>query len=393
VTNNASDTVSEGKQWDENCNDNEDYGESNVGATLGIEEEHEDEETCETGTVMNDVPSPCRGMFQCGGPVLNSVENPYRLSLKDIINPTPEKEEITTLLLNDLREALLTGIPIDHVPVSKKDLAAGYQLLKMFVNHKETLLAKTQEQLLKYQKILAFVQGTEDESSIARNKNDLVAYITKNIIDKLTLKEIVVRIPFPVKHLEDGVKNINHFLVPGPHYTCTATSIYGKHIKSLIVVNMEFQSHEASKFSLTTENPGWYKDLVENHESLKKFHAMQCERRETITFEVRHMVPLIVESNIAGTCEEASLFAMFKSEALLETQRGDEVNFNYIQVAIAAGWKHSNERLHSDRNKNRKRLASWTKHVATSGLPWETRLHLHGKSVFKVCLSLILTIF
>jgi hypothetical protein len=172
--------------------------------------------------------------------------------LKDIINPTPEKEEITTVLLNDLREALLTGFPIDHVPAPKKYLTEGHQLLKMFVNHKETLLAKTQEQLLKYQEVLAFVQGTEDENSIARNKNDQVEYITKNVIDKLTLKELVVRIPFPVKHLADGVKNINHCFVPGPHYTCTATSIYKKHIKSLIFANLEFQPHEARKFSLTT---------------------------------------------------------------------------------------------------------------------------------------------
>jgi hypothetical protein len=188
--------------------------------------------------------------------VLNAVDNPYRISLKDIINRTPEKEEITTVLINDLCEALLTGFPMDHVPASKKDLTAGYQLLKMFGNHKETLLAKTQEQLLKCQEVLEFFQGTEDENSIARNKNDLVVYITNNIIDKLTLKELVVHIPFPVKHLADGVKNINHCFVLGPHYTCTATSIYGKHIKSLIVANLEFQLHEARQFSLTAENPG-----------------------------------------------------------------------------------------------------------------------------------------
>jgi hypothetical protein len=196
-----------------------------------------------------------------------------------------------------------------------------------------------------------------------------------------------------VKHLEDGVKKINHCCVPGPHYTCTATSIYGKQIKILIVANLEFQSHEARKFSLTTESSGWYKDLVENHELLKKVHVMQCERRETITFEVRHMVRLIVESNIAGTDEEASLFALFRAAALLGTQRCDEVNFNYIQVAIAAVWKHLNERLRSDSNKERKHLASQIKHVAAFGLPWETRLHLHGKFVFEVCLSLILAIF
>jgi hypothetical protein len=98
------DTVSEGKQWDENCNDNEDDGDSNVGATLGIEEEHEDEEICEPGTVMNVVSSPYRGWFQCGGPVLNTVDNPYRLSLKDIINPTPEKYLLDSLLIMFLRQ-------------------------------------------------------------------------------------------------------------------------------------------------------------------------------------------------------------------------------------------------------------------------------------------------
>jgi hypothetical protein len=263
--------------------------------------------------------------------VLNAVDNPYRLSLKDIINPTPEKEEITTFLLNDLCEALLSGFPIDHVPASKKDLTAGCKLLKMFVNHKETLVAKTQEQLLTYQEVLTFVQGTEDGNSIARNKNDLVAYITKNVTDKLTLKERVVRTPFPVKHLADGVKNIKHCFVTGPHYTCTATYIYGKHLKSLIAPNLEFQPHEAIQFSFTTESPGWYKDLVENHELLKNVHVMQCERLETITFEVRSMVTLIAESIIAGTDEEASLFALFKAAALLGTQHCDEVNFNYIQ--------------------------------------------------------------
>jgi hypothetical protein len=99
------------------------------------------------------------------------------------------------------------------------------------MNHKETLLAKTQEKLVKYQDVLSFVQDTEDDNSIcriARNKNDLVAYITKNVIDKLTLKEIVVHTPFPIKHLTYVVKNINHCFGPGPHYMCTATSIYGK---------------------------------------------------------------------------------------------------------------------------------------------------------------------
>jgi hypothetical protein len=219
-----------------------------------------------------------------------------------------------------------------------------------------------------------------------------VAYITKNNIDKLTLKELIVHIPFPVKHLADGVKNINNCFVPGPHHTCTATSIDGKHIKSMIFANLEFRPHEASNVSLTTENPGWYKDLVENHELLKKVHVMKCERRENITFEVRSMVPLIVESNIADTGEETSLFALFKAAALLGTQRGNVVNFKYIQVAIDAGWKHLNIRLRSDSNKERHRLASRMKHVANFGLPWERSLHLHEKSVFEVCLSFILAI-
>jgi hypothetical protein len=174
----------------------------------------------------------------CGGPVLNAVDNPYRLSLKYSIKPTTDKVEISTVLLNDLCEALLQGFPIDHVPASKQDLVAGYQLLKIFINHKETLIAKIQEPLVKYQDVLLCVQGTDDENSIARNKDDIVAYITKTVIDKLTLKELVVRIPFPVKHLVDGVKNINDCFVPGEHYTCTATSIYRKHIKSLIVANL-----------------------------------------------------------------------------------------------------------------------------------------------------------
>jgi hypothetical protein len=65
----------------------------------------------------------------------------------------------------------------------------------------------------------------------------------------------------------------------------------------------------------------------------------------------------------------------------------------YLQYAMGVGWKHLNERLTLDRNKERKRLASRIKHVKTFGLPWENRLHLHGKTVFEVCLSLILSIF
>jgi hypothetical protein len=38
------------------------------------------------------------------------------------------------------------------------------------MNNKETLLAKTQEQLLKYQEVLAFVQDTEDEKYRVQQK-------------------------------------------------------------------------------------------------------------------------------------------------------------------------------------------------------------------------------
>jgi hypothetical protein len=120
---------------------------------------------------------------------------------------------------------------------------------------------------------------------------------------------------------------------------------------------------------------------------------MQCEHHETITYEVRHMVSLIVESKDAGMDEEARLFSLFKAAALLGTERGEDAGFKYLQYASAVSWKHLNERLPSDRNKERKRLAFRMKHVKTFGLPWETRLHLHGKSVFEVRLSLILSSF
>jgi hypothetical protein len=142
VTNKVTVTIGEGKQWHENCNDNEYDDESKVGATLGIDKEHEEEEVLETGAAINDESSPNLGRFLCGVPVLNDVDNPYHQSLKDVINPTTEKRKITIVLLNDLYEALLQGFPIDHVTASKKDLAAGYQLLKFFFNHRETLLAK-----------------------------------------------------------------------------------------------------------------------------------------------------------------------------------------------------------------------------------------------------------
>jgi hypothetical protein len=91
----------------------------------------------------------------------------------------------------------MQGHPIDHIPTSQKDLDVGYMLLKLFINHKEVLLAKTQHQLLHMQGVLAFVQGTED---------GFVTHITKTVIDKVTLKDLVIRIPFPVKRLADGVK-------------------------------------------------------------------------------------------------------------------------------------------------------------------------------------------
>jgi hypothetical protein len=83
------------------------------------------------------------------------------------------------------------------------------------------LLAKTQHQLHHMQGVLAFVQGTEDENNISLNKSDVVTHITKNVIDKVALKDLVIRIPFPVKRLADGVNNINDCFVPGVHYTCT----------------------------------------------------------------------------------------------------------------------------------------------------------------------------
>jgi hypothetical protein len=59
-------------------------------------------------------------------------------------------------------------------------------LLKLFINHKWVLLAKTQHQLFHMQGVLAFVQGTEDEQNISPNKTDFVTHITKNVIDKVT---------------------------------------------------------------------------------------------------------------------------------------------------------------------------------------------------------------
>jgi hypothetical protein len=105
------------------------------------------------------------------------------------------------------------------------------------------------------------------------------------------------------------------------------------------------------------------------------------------------MVSLIAESMDSGMEEEARLLLLFKAAALLGTEWGEEAVFQYLQYDVAVGWKHLNERLPSDRNKERKRLAGRMKNVNTLGLPWETRLHLHDKSVFEVYQSLILSIF
>jgi hypothetical protein len=64
---------------------------------------------------------------------------------------------------------------------------------------------------------------------------------------------------------------------------------------------------------------------------------MQCERRETITYEVRHMVSLIVDSMDAGMEEEARLILLFKAAALIGTEQGEEADFQYLQYAVAVG--------------------------------------------------------
>jgi hypothetical protein len=108
-------------------------------------------------------------------------------------------------------------------------------------------------------------------------------------------------------------------------------SVYGRHIKIIIVANLDVQPHEARKYSITMEQPGCYKYLVENHELLKKIHVMQCERRETITYEVRHMVSLIVDSMDAGMDEESRLFSLFRAAALLGNEREEEADLKYLQ--------------------------------------------------------------
>jgi hypothetical protein len=55
-----------------------------------------------------------------GGGGLNSAAKPYKLTLKDILQPSGNKVEKTTVLLNDLCEELIQGNPINHIPKSKK---------------------------------------------------------------------------------------------------------------------------------------------------------------------------------------------------------------------------------------------------------------------------------
>jgi hypothetical protein len=118
--------------------------------------------------------------------------------------------------------------------------------------------------------------------------------------------------------------------VPGAHYTCTPVSVYERHIKGLVVANLDVQPHKARKYSTTMDQPGWYKYLVANHKRLKMINVTQCERWETITYEVIHMVSLVVESMDAVMDEEVCLFSLFKSEALLGTERGAEAEFKYL---------------------------------------------------------------
>jgi hypothetical protein len=107
------------------------------------EQEEEDEHTNSDEESSDEKESSFQGKFKCGGPVLNAVSNPYKLTLKDIIQPAGNKFETTTVLLNDLCGALMQGHPIDQILSSKKDLEVGYMLMKQFINHKELLLSKT----------------------------------------------------------------------------------------------------------------------------------------------------------------------------------------------------------------------------------------------------------
>jgi hypothetical protein len=50
---------------------------------------------------------------------MNSVVSPYKLTLKDILQPEGSKVEKTTVILNDLCEALMQGNPTDNKPTYK----------------------------------------------------------------------------------------------------------------------------------------------------------------------------------------------------------------------------------------------------------------------------------
>jgi hypothetical protein len=107
------------------------------------EEQEEEEEHFNSEEESSDEKeSSFQEKIKCGGPVLISVANPYKLTLKDILHPAGNKVETTTVLLNDLCGALIQGHPIDHIPSSKKDLEVGYMLMKQLINHKEMLLYK-----------------------------------------------------------------------------------------------------------------------------------------------------------------------------------------------------------------------------------------------------------
>jgi hypothetical protein len=189
--------------------DDEDSNKESEKDKDNIEEQEEQEEHTSSDKESDEKESSFQVKFKYGGPVLNSVANPYKLTLNNIIQQVGRKVETTTILLNDLCGALMQGHPIDHIPSSKKDLEVEYMLMKPFISHKEVLLAKTQHQLHHMQGVLAFVQGTEDENNISLNKSDFVTHSTKNVIDKVALKDLVIRIPFPVKRLANGVKEFN----------------------------------------------------------------------------------------------------------------------------------------------------------------------------------------
>jgi hypothetical protein len=133
-TSSEDETVSHEHAEDEN--EDEDDQSFNAGAELDVDEAPEEEVVAYQDNALENQSSPTHGRFMCGSPAINNINNLYRLSLKNISKPTTDKVEMCTVLLNDYCEALLQGFPIDHAPASKKDLVVGYQLLKMFVNHK-----------------------------------------------------------------------------------------------------------------------------------------------------------------------------------------------------------------------------------------------------------------